>query len=108
MHGLILASTLAVLSPGAAPASQPAWVLEVDLGSAQLTNLTRTMQARGYRPIHINAYNSAAANRFAVIFQKTKEPAWDMDWALTPAQLRERTPAQRLRGYLPICPSGCN
>src|SRR5262249_28381914 len=89
MYGLLVASTLAGLSP-AGPPARPGWEVEVGLTAAQVGERTAAQKARGYRPIGVSAYNSGEANRFAVIYRVDTGPAWDMDWGLTPKQFQRR------------------
>jgi hypothetical protein len=108
MSGFILVSALTVMSPGVAPPQHAAWEVIVSLGDTEVGPSTDRMKARGYRPVGISAYNSVEANRFAVIFQKSSGPAWEMNWGLTPDQFVRRARVLRARGYGPACLSGCN
>src|SRR4051794_8648503 len=108
MHALVIASTLAALSPGVAPPSRGAWTLEVGLTPAQFRERADQLGPAGQRPITISAYNSAEANRFVLVSQKGKGPAWDLNWALTPDTFLTRARDLRARGYVPVCLSGSN
>jgi hypothetical protein len=107
MYGLVLASALAGLSPSAGPPGPLPWLLEVGLTGAQVRTRTEALRSRGYRAVSINAYNAVEENRFAVIYQQGKG-AWDMAWALTPAQFAARAGQLGRKGYVPICLSGGN
>jgi hypothetical protein len=108
MSALVLASALVVLSPGVAPHRGPAWVVNVGLSADELRQRTDALQAQGYRPASISAYNAVEQNRFAVIYLKTTEPAWRMDWGRTPDAFLRRAGQLREKGYSPVCLSGCN
>jgi hypothetical protein len=108
MTGLVIVSTLAITSPGVAPPSHPAWVLEVGLSNTEVARRTETLEAQGYRPTGISAYNSVESNRFAVIYLKSGGPAWVMNWGLTTDQFLQRSRNLRAKGYNPACLSGCN
>jgi hypothetical protein len=107
MYGLLVASTLAGLSP-AGPPARPGWEVEVGLTAAQVGERTAAQKARGYRPVVVSAYNSGEANRFAVIYREDTGPAWDMDWGLTPKQFQKRGRELVNGGFVPVCLSGCN
>jgi hypothetical protein len=108
MFALALASALTGLSPTAGPPASPGWVVRVGLSAEQLQERTGEMRSLGYRPAGISAYNAAEANRFAVIYEKSKGPAWDLNWGLTLDQFLERARRLRAAGYVPVCLSGCN
>jgi hypothetical protein len=108
MYGLVLASALAGLSPAAAPPHGPVWVLEVGLTSDQVSARTEGLRLQGYRPVCISAYNAVEANRFAVVYQKDRGNAWQMDWGLTAEQFPRRARNLLAKGYVPVCLSGCN
>jgi hypothetical protein len=108
MSGLVILTTLAVLSPDVAPPGHPAWVVEVGLSNSQVSQRTTALEAKGYRPVGISAYNSVEDNRFAVVYLKSGGPAWEMNWGLTTGQFLQRARALRAKGYIPECLSGCN
>jgi hypothetical protein len=108
MSGLVILSALVVLSPEVGPPRDPAWMVNVGLSNTEVSQRTKALEAKGYRPIAISAYNSVEANRFAVVYLKGGGPAWEMNWGLTTDQFLEKARALRAKGYIPECLSGCN
>jgi hypothetical protein len=106
MFALVLVSALA--APRVAPPAGPTWSLNVGLSGEQLRETTDRQKALGFRPVGISAYNAAEANRFAVVYQKSKGPVWDLAWGLTPEAFNERSRNLRAGGFAPVCLSGCN
>jgi hypothetical protein len=83
-------------------------MVHVGLTGEQVRERTQALKSRGYRPVAISAYNAAEANRFAVIYQKSSGPLWELGWGLTADQFRRRARDLRAKGYSPVCLSGCN
>jgi hypothetical protein len=108
MFRFTVVSALVLLAVAIGPPAPSTWWVSVGLTSDQLQQRTDSMHARGYRPIGISAYNVAQANRFAVLYQKGTEPAWEMHWGQTPEQFLQRNRELGDKGYVPVCLSGSN
>jgi hypothetical protein len=63
---------------------------------------------KGYRPVCVSGYNAGEVNRYAAIWEKRKGPAWELEYGLTRAQLREVGKRLGGKGYRPVCLSGYN
>jgi hypothetical protein len=108
MSGLTVVSALALLSPAVGPPTAHPWLVTVGLTGEQVGARTADLRARGYRPLSISAYNVVQANRFAVVYQKEKGPAWELDWAQTSDQFVRRARDLGAKGYVPASLAGCN
>jgi hypothetical protein len=108
MSGFAAVSALVLLAPAIGPPPTTAWWVGVGLTSDQVQQRTDAMRSRGYRPVGISAYNVVQDNRFAVLYQKGTEPAWEMYWGQTPEQFLQRNRNLRDKGYVPVCVSGSN
>jgi hypothetical protein len=108
MSGFVALTTVVLLVPAIGPPTARPWEVNVGLTSDQVQERTDAMRSRGYRPIGISAYNVIQANRFAVIYQKGTEPAWEMYWGQTPDQFLTRNRTLGDKGYVPVCLSGSN
>lgn len=100
----LAALALITLAPAGDP--NPAWLLEYGLTGDALKKRAVALRADGYRPTSVTGYNLLEDSRFAVVWEKSKEAAWEMSWGLTPAALDKRGKDLKADGFRPIGLSG--
>lgn len=96
---------LAALGPAAGPPHDP-WLIEVGLGADQLRTRTAQLRDEGYQPISVYGYNDRENIRYAVAWEKSRGPAWVLDYGLSGPQLDRRSSELKAKGYRPIGLSG--
>lgn len=84
----------------------PDWSVKYGVDAEGLEALARQMKGMGYRPRTISSYISGTISRYATIWEKGGDLAWEMKWGLTPGSFSDTLSRMGNLGYRPVAISG--
>lgn len=84
----------------------PAWSVEYGKDADGLRQLAREMRKRDYWPRSVSSYVSGTISRYATIWEKGGDVAWELRWGLSGSEFSQALNDLSSQGYRPVAVAG--